>query len=122
MRQSRSYGSVRGVRGNSHPYRDIDFRGLSFSQEHGLLDRRQKSIVCPTSDVPTLDSELLRSPGQFLDIRSPETSLSISDVDLGAGLWADGLESRHRVPRQLQKRLRTAVALIASRYRLTGGA
>src|SRR6266851_3003435 len=23
MRQSRSYGSVRGVRGNSHPYRDI---------------------------------------------------------------------------------------------------
>ena len=28
MRQSRSYGSVRGVRGNSHPYRDIAFSGL----------------------------------------------------------------------------------------------
>src|SRR5260370_42082640 len=106
MRQSRSYGSVRGVRGNSHPYRDIDFRGLSFSQKHGLLDRRQKSIVCPTSDVPTLDldSELLRSPGQFLEIRSPETRLSISDIDLWAGLRADGLESSHRVPRQLKKR------------------
>jgi hypothetical protein len=25
MRQSRSYGSVRGVQGNSHPYRDFGF-------------------------------------------------------------------------------------------------
>ena len=28
MRQSRLYGSVRGVRGNLHPYRDIVFRRL----------------------------------------------------------------------------------------------
>src|SRR5439155_17196740 len=49
MRQSRSYGSVRGVRGNSHPYRDIVFCGLSGSSSNG--DRRHKPIVCPTSDL-----------------------------------------------------------------------
>jgi len=51
MRQSRSYGSVRGVRGNSHPYRDIAFGGLSrFAKARLLdqLDRRHKPIVCPT--------------------------------------------------------------------------
>src|SRR3989442_3675477 len=44
MRQSRSYGSVRGVRGNSHPYRDIVFCGLSCSQTDRLPtseERRQ---------------------------------------------------------------------------------
>src|SRR5260221_12169721 len=43
MRQSRSYGSVRGVRGNSHPYRDIAFRGLSCFVKACLFDRRQKT-------------------------------------------------------------------------------
>src|SRR6266705_4951379 len=40
MRQSRSYGSVRGVRGNSHPYRDIVVCGLlatmAFTRRHLL--------------------------------------------------------------------------------------
>src|SRR2546430_5574711 len=39
MRQSRSYGSVRGVRGNSHPYRDIAFRGLSCFVKAWLFDK-----------------------------------------------------------------------------------
>jgi hypothetical protein len=47
MRQSRSYGSVRGVRGNSHPYRDI---ALSWSvAKPKLVDRPQKAMACPTS-------------------------------------------------------------------------
>lgn len=61
MRQSRSYGSVRGVRGNSHPYRDIAFRRAF---KRGLGDRRLKAIVCPTA----LSTWLEDHPGANLHI------------------------------------------------------
>jgi hypothetical protein len=31
MRESRTYGSVRGARGNSRPYRDLQFAALHMS-------------------------------------------------------------------------------------------
>src|SRR6266478_5124556 len=48
MRQSRSYGSVRGVRGNSHPYRDIAFGRLSRSRIYqGTTDHERRWSVPP---------------------------------------------------------------------------
>ena len=43
MRQFRSYGSVRGVRGNSHPYRDIAFYRLPFSARRVVTRGRPRS-------------------------------------------------------------------------------
>ncbi len=61
MRETRSYGSVRGVRSNPYPYRDLCGRtglhGFSFAQ---VLGRKQRVA----SSVPDLDRVFLPQPVQ----------------------------------------------------------
>ena len=54
MRESRTYGFVRGVPGDRHPYRDSQpfLFELSLPLLHGIFDRRS----CPTIVVFTSDN------------------------------------------------------------------
>ena len=59
MRQSRSYGSVRGVRGNSHPYRDIGLCRLSRSHIYqGTTDHERRWSVPPGELMDKLEWQL----------------------------------------------------------------
>jgi hypothetical protein len=51
MRESLMYGSVRGARGNSRPYRDVQF--AASAQEHQATDCRASPIRSLSEDQRT---------------------------------------------------------------------
>ena len=50
MRQFRSYGSVRGVRGNSHPYRDDEAGVFAFAG----LPPGKYTVLATTNALPAM--------------------------------------------------------------------
>ncbi len=75
-----TYGSVRGVPGNRHPYRDPFFARAHFC--HGLLDCAPKALVCVYSKSMT--SGTLASVTEYL-AKTYHPRFRIPDITVVAG-------------------------------------
>ena len=97
MRESRTYASVRGVRGNSHPYRDWlrggEGRSARASHRVSVVERDGQR---DDRSVRTEAEEALRDPVSHLLTNSAQVAV-ISRTLVGVALVAERLEVREVV-------------------------
>ena len=100
MRESLMYGSVRGTRGNSRPYRDWlrggEGRSARASHRVSIAERDGQLVLRDDRSVRTEAEEALRDPVSHLLTNSTQVAV-ISRTLVGVALVAERLEVREVV-------------------------
>ena len=100
MRESGTYGSVRGARGNSRPYRDWlrggEGRSARASHRVSTAERDGQLVLRDDRSVRTEAEEALRDPVSHLLTNSTQVAV-ISRTLVGVALVAERLEVREVV-------------------------